>query len=213
MKEHFLDKNIFMMCKELNPKALSTLPEGYHVRNCGRDELEIWKEIHFDDLQAIQENRGPMTEYFQNVYGEKQEVFFQECLFVCDHRDFPIGTCFAWKAYEKITTIHWLKVRKEYEGMGLGRALLSIVMKEIQKEDYPVFLHTQPGSFRAIKLYSDFGFDLLTDPVIGYRTNDLEECLPVLKELMPKEDFENLRFAKAPEDFLQAVKSSRISQF
>jgi hypothetical protein len=28
--------------------------------------------------------------------------------------------------------------------------------------EYPVYLHIQPSSFRAIKLYSDFGFSLLS---------------------------------------------------
>ena len=30
-------------------------------------------------------------------------------------------------------------------------------------------LHTHPSSYRAIKLYSDMGFKLLTDPIIGTR--------------------------------------------
>ena len=52
----------------------------------------------------------------------------------------------------------------EYEGKGIGRALLSYVMQSLPQNEYPVFLHTHPASFRAIKLYSDMGFKLLTDP-------------------------------------------------
>ena len=40
-------------------------------------------------------------------------------------------------------------------------------------------------------LLCDFGFAFLTDPIIGYRKNDLEECLTILKEHMPQKDFEN----------------------
>ena len=112
-----------------------------------------------------------------------------------------------------MTTIHWYKIRKEYEGHGLGRALLSAVMKDIPEEDYPVYLHTQPGSYRAIKLYTDFGFALLTDKQVGFRENELEIGLPYLREKMPERDFARLRFERAPEDFLQAVKSSPVSQF
>ena len=86
-------------------------------------------------------------------------------------------------------------------------------MQSIPKEEYPVFLHTQPASFRAIKLYSDFGFALLMDPVIGYRKNDLEECLPILETLMYKKDFQKLQFEQAPENFLKAVKSRSIDEF
>ena len=207
------EKNLFMMCKALNFNAISELSDEYHVRTCRRDELDIWKEMPFDDVKSAKEYNGFMTEYFNDVYGSKEDLFFQKCLFVCDKNDTPIGTCFAWKAYEKISTIHWFKVRKNYEGLGIGRALLSIVMRSIKENDYPVFLHTQPSSFRAIKLYSDFGFAFLTDPIIGYRKNDLEECLTILKEHMPQKDLEKLQFAEAPEEFLKAVKSSKINQF
>lgn len=213
MSHEIPDKNLFMMCRKMNIGALSPLPDEYHVRTCRRDELDIWKGMPFDDEPTAKEYHGLMTEFFDNVYAGKEDLFYQKCLFVCDKNDTPVGSCFAWKAYERITTIHWLKVRKSHEGLGIGRALLSIVMKSINESDYPVFLHTQPASFRAIKLYSDFGFAFLTDPVIGYRKNDLEECLPILKAYMKPNDFKNLQFAKAPEDFLKAVKSSDINQF
>lgn len=86
-------------------------------------------------------------------------------------------------------------------------------MKRIPESDYPVYLHTQPSSYRAIKLYTDFGFALLTDPIIGYRQNHLDMCLPFLKTHLCQEDFGQLKFEKAPEEFLQAVKSSPIHQF
>lgn len=213
MENDIPDKNLFMMCKALNPDALTKLPKEYHIRACRRDELDLWKEMPFDDVKSAKEYNGFMTGYFNDVYGERENLFFQKCFFVCDSNDNPIGTCFAWKAYGTITTIHWLKVVKSQEGLGIGRALLSCVMSSIAENDYPVFLHTQPSSFRAIKLYSNFGFALLTDPIIGYRQNDLEECVPILKTYMIQKDFEKLQFAKAPEDFLNTVKSSNINQF
>ncbi len=213
MENEIPDKDLFMMCKKMNPNALAELPNGYHVRNCRRDELDIWKRMPFDDEKTAEQYNDFMTKYFRDVYIHKEDLFYKKCLFVCDKNDTPVGTCFAWKAYDKITTIHWFKVVKEYEGLGIGRALLSIVMKGIPGDEYPVFLHTHPSSFRAIKLYSDFGFALLTDPVIGYRQNDLEECLPILQTHMYKKDFQELQFAQAPENFLEAVKSTYINEF
>jgi hypothetical protein len=140
-------------------------------------------------------------------------VFFDKCLFVCDSQDRPIGTCFAWRTYEKITTIHWFKVQKQFEGLGIGRALLSYVMQNLSNDDFPVFLHTQPSSYRAIKLYADFGFELLSDPVIGNRTNDLKVCLPILQAVMPSEAFQALKVTRAPSLFLETVNTSSIEQF
>ncbi|CAH0122775.1 MULTISPECIES: N-acetyltransferase [unclassified Paenibacillus] len=213
MSEGIPDKNLFMMCSVLNRAAVRSLPQGLHIRKCREDELGIWMDFPFDDPTEAEKYRGFMSTYFQNVYADKKELFFDKCLFVCDSQDRPIGTCFAWRAYEKITTIHWFKVLKQYEGLGIGRALLSYVMQSLSACDYPVFLHTQPSSYRAIKLYADFGFSLLSDPVIGTRTNDLNECLPILQSVMPSKDFQSLKVVRAPKFFLEAVSSSSIEQF
>ena len=213
MRQEIPDKNIFMMCEKLNENAISEIPEGYHIRTCRKDELDIWKSFPFDTIEEFEENEAFMTQYFSDVYTENEDLFYQKCLFLCDGSETPIGTCFIWKSYGSINTIHWLKTLKGYEGKGLGRALLSVLMKDLPSEEYPIYLHTQPASYRAIKLYSDFGFALLSDKTIGYRHNDLEECLPILKEYIPQKDFENLKITTAPKDFLAAVKTSKINQF
>jgi GNAT superfamily N-acetyltransferase len=205
--------NLFMMCKSLNTLAVREMPLEFHVRTCRKSELEIWKSIHFDDSNTATEYHAFMTNYFNDVYSDKGDLFFEKCLFVCNDDDKPIGTCFIWKAYNKINTLHWFKVLKRYEGRGIGKAILSVVMQDLKYEDYPIYLHTQPSSYRAIKLYSDFGFCLLSDPVIGSRQNDIEVCLPILEKYMPREDFIKLQISEAPKDFLDAVCSSNINEF
>ena len=214
MKEHEIpDKDLFMMCRQLNRDALSSLPDGYHTRFCRPDELDLWKAIHFDSPHDVEEYRDFMTAYFDTVYAPKGDQFFKTCLFVCQEDDDPIGTGFIWRAYDRITTVHWIKVLKAYEGKGIGRALLSILMQPVAEADYPVYLHTQPGSFRAIKLYSDFGFSLLSNPMIGHRENHLTECLPMLEAFMPLEAFRGLRIEEAPPALLDALADETTDQF
>ncbi|MEI0493132.1 GNAT family N-acetyltransferase [Brachyspira intermedia] len=207
------DSNLFMMCKSINKNALSDIPNGYHIRNCKIDELNLWFEFPFDNEEDKKNYRNFMEQYFKDVYGNNEKLFFDKCLFICDDNDTPIGTCFAWKAYNLITTIHWFKVKKEYEGQGIGRVLISYVLNSIDYKDFPIYLHTQAGSFRAIKLYSDLGFVLLTDEKIGCRENHLNITLPYLKEKMPLKYFNKLKFDKAPKEFLYAVNTSEINQF
>jgi ribosomal protein S18 acetylase RimI-like enzyme len=207
------DRNIFMMCESLNRTALSELPVGYSLRNCRHDELDIWKKMPFDNLDLAKEYDSFMTDYFTVTYGGKEELFFAQTLFICDLQDKPIATCSIWKAYDEFNTIQWLKVLREYEGQGIGRALLSIVMQKLEQHDYPVYLHTQPSSFRAIKLYSDFGFSLLSDDKIGIRKNDLDECMPILAEFMPPEFFQQLRITAAPKEFIDLVAKYNTNQF
>jgi ribosomal protein S18 acetylase RimI-like enzyme len=207
------DRNIFMMCDSLNRTALSELPIGYSLRNCRRDELDIWRKMPFDNPDLATEYDNFMTDYFTVTYGGKEELFFAKTLFVCDDRDKPIATCLTWKAYDEFNTIQWFKVLKECEGKGIGRALLSIVMQKLERCDYPVYLHTQPSSFRAIKLYSDFGFSLLSDDKIGIRKNDLDECMPILAEFMPQDFFQQLTIAAAPKEFIDTVDKYHTNQF
>lgn len=212
-EEEIPDKNVFMICEALNHEAISELPAGYSVRNCRPDELDIWKAMPFDMPELAKEYEGFMTDFFNATYGGKKELFFSKTLFVCDKEDKPIATCGIWKAYDEFNTIHWFKVLKEYEGRGIGRALLSIVMRDLKTADYPVYLHTQLASFRAIKLYSDFGFMLLSGDKFGPRTNDLEGYLPILEEFMPKEYFQQLKITSAPKEFEAALRKYDTIQF
>lgn len=208
------DLNIFMMCEKLNTNALSQIPKGFHIRNCKPEELKIWMGFPFDNEEDKKNYYEFMNSYFNDVYGNNIEEFYNRCLFLCeDITDKPIATCFVWKAYDKINTIHWFKTLKEYEGKGLGRTLLSHIMSSLNEEDYPIFLHTQPSSFRAIGLYSDFGFKIITNKTIGYRTNDIEESLVILKQFMRKEAFERLQFVEAPFIFEETAKTSKQNQF
>ncbi|MES7204586.1 hypothetical protein U6Q21_12490, partial [Cutibacterium acnes] len=94
-----------MMCKSLNAAAVRGMPPGYRIRTCRKDEVEIWKAIHFDDADTAAQYHEFMTNYFYDVYAGQGNLFFEKCLFVCNEDDEPIGTCFLWKAYGKINTL------------------------------------------------------------------------------------------------------------
>jgi len=108
MNSPSLEKNLFMMCEKLNSYAISDIPIGFHIRNCQKNELNVWKSMPFDKSKLAKQDYDFMTQFYDSVYAKKEDLFFQKCLFVCDNNNKPIGTCFAWKSYEKITTIHWV---------------------------------------------------------------------------------------------------------
>ena len=213
MTEDIGSKNLFMMCTSLNRDALRPMPQGYHVRPCRRDEFGIWKAIHFDDPATVQLLDDFMETYYRDVYVPKGDLFFQKCLFACNAADEPVGTLFDWQAYGAVTTLHWFKVAKAYEGQGIGRGLMSVVMAALAPQQYPVYLHTHAGSWRAIKLYSDFGFALVTDEQVGFRHNDLDMCMPYLQAHLTAEAFAGLRFVQAGEGFLRAAASREEEEF
>lgn len=220
-EEEIPDYNIFMMCPQLNKSALAALGNDYHLRNCRPDELETWKAFPFDTEVIPPEYEAFMDQIIHDTYARDMETFYQNTLFVCDKDDQPIATCSHWKAYGKFQSIHWLKTRKSHEGKGIGRALLSVIMAKFQPEDYPIYIHTQPGSFRAIKLYADFGFQLLAGgqpspdgaPKIGSRTNDLALCLPILATFIPPADFRKIGIIPAPANLTVMLEHETSIQF
>ncbi len=207
------DYNLFMMCEHLNENALSVLNNGYYLRNCTQQDLVIWKKFPFDNIAQAQEYDAFMTQYYTETYGANEALFFENTLFVCNKNNEPIATCSTWPAYGKFNTIQWFKTLKEHEGKGIGRALFSFIMQKYKPQDYPIFLHTQPSSFRAIKLYSDFGFKLISNPQIGNRTNHLEQSLPILKTFMPSQNFNDLKVTSAPTSFINILQNQNSIQF
>lgn len=212
-EEEIPDYNIFMMCEQLNENAFSELSDEYHFRNCRPDELETWKAFPFDSDRIPPQYEDFMNKIIQDSYRRDMDAFFKNTIFVCTQEDKPIATCSSWKAYGKIETIHWLKTIKAYEGKGIGRALLSKIMKRFEHQDYPIYIHTQPGSFRAIKLYADFGFQLLRGGRLGTRENDLEKCLPILEEFIPPADFQKLVIRETPDSLIAALRDETTIQF
>lgn len=205
------DLNIFMVCDSVNRKAFSQLPPKYKFRTCRENELDIWMGFPFDDEKAKIQYRSFMIEYFETTYAKRKELFFKKCLFVVDEKDRPVATCFIWKAYGKIPSIHWFKTIKNAEGQGIGRALLTEVMKN--ENEYPIILHTQPSSFRAIKLYSDFGFKIATNKKVGMRKNQYQEALPILKEFMKPEAYKNLQFGEIKKEYIDLLSKEKTNQF
>ena len=191
--------NLFMMCEKPEAAAFRPLAAGFTFRLVRPEELELWKAA------AVEAPFIPdVSAYFNRVYAGRQEEFFRQAYFLCDGSGRPSATGLLWKAWGKVSSLGWIRTLPAYEGRGIGRMLLSALL---ERAEYPLFLHTQPTSARAIKLYSDFGFRLLTDPVVGERENDLQKSLPLLQRVLPEGDFAALRTAGAPEWFLEAARS------
>lgn len=207
------DLHLFMLCAAPNLAAFQPLPRGFRFRACRRDELDVWMAMPFDSEEDAAAYRGFMEAFFRRVYGAREALFFERCTFACDEDDRPVSTAFTWEIRQGITTFHWLKTLRPYEGMGIGRAMVAHAMAAVPASAYPVLLHTHPTSHRAVKLYSDFGFELLSDPVIGSRRNDLERCLPDLRRVMPAEAFERLVVRSAPPEVLARLADETEPEF
>lgn len=200
------DLDVFMVCRQVATDQLTSMPDGYSMRSMRADELDVWKAFPFDTPADVAAYDGFMSDFFERAYAARAEEFFAATTFVCDEGDRPIATCGIFGSYDgTLTTVQWFKVLRSHEGRGIGRALMSELLRAVPPSDFPIHLHTQPGSVRAIKLYSDLGFDLIAEDLPGPRPNQYAAAMVHLERTMPPADFARLRTAPATPELRAAL--------
>ena len=207
------DLHVFMVCEELNLSAFGSLPPSYFFRHLSQEEVPLWIKYPFDGKELTPDQRQFMSAYIAKTYDNNLEKLCQNTWVVNNQQHEILATCTRWKAYGVIQSIQWLKTKKEYEGQGIGRALLTKVLRSFTSDDFPVFLHTQSGSYKAIKLYSDFGFSIITDELAGPVPNQWEDALSVLKPCMKKEAFNRLHYTSCPKMLKELLADQSFLQF
>lgn len=211
--EAALESNLFMLCRRVERSAFAPLPAPFSWTLCRPEDLPAWRALTWDGRGDPAAHHREMAAYFDAVYAPRQADFFASCLLVRDGEGRAVGTGLLWRAYGRLLTLHWLQVAPAWEGRGLGRAILTRLLSVPAQTGEAVFLHTQPASFRAIKLYTDFGFALLTGGPVGRRENQLDAALPLLRARMPQAAYARLHFAPAPPELLEAAASGSHSEF
>jgi ribosomal protein S18 acetylase RimI-like enzyme len=127
--------------------------------------------------------------YFKNEYSLYNEELKKRLLFVLNQEGKPIGTITGWWNYtgeRRDSSIHWFAVKKEYQGLGIGKALVVECVRNIQVLDgeKDIYLHTQTWSYKAIALYLKTGFNIEISKTFSHYQNDYEQALPILKGLL-----------------------------
>ena len=121
------------------------------------------------------------------------------CIFLKDIIEgIYIGTCCAWfsEIDEKVFPIlHWLAVVPQYRNKGCARMLITETLKIFSQKygNQAIYLHTQPSSYQAIKLYNDFGFNIAKEDCYGHTVNEYAEAMEILERVMDNKAFERLR--------------------
>jgi len=197
--------NLFMQCDEPNVSAFCSLPEGFSARPCRQNELGLWKE-----MWAQGKYLDFVNYYYKKVYAPQKGEFFRRTMFAVNENDKPVATAGIWCSYGKINTVMFFHVLPEYQGQGIGRGLFSEILKHTT---FPVYVHTHPIATRAIRLYSEFGFKFVSDSVVGYWENNLQEGLAYLKEVLSEKDFEQLQTTTANPSSLEATLLSELAEF
>jgi ribosomal protein S18 acetylase RimI-like enzyme len=135
------------------------------------------------------DNNKESLNFFKNEYLSHSEELKNRLLFVLNQERKPVGTITGWWNFtgeRRNLSIHWFAVQKEYQGLGIGKALVTECIRNLQvlEGDKDIYLHTQTWSYKAIALYLKSGFNIEVKETFSHYKNDYEQALPILQELL-----------------------------
>ncbi len=121
-------------------------------------------EVWWHDIQLRSDKLTPISrDTFGKYFGYAPHELPRRQCFLFDGAGHPIGTATAWfddNYHNQVWgRLHWVAILPEWQGRGLGKALLSMVCARLH-ELHPgrAFLRTAPQRLAAIHLYLEFGF-------------------------------------------------------
>ena len=191
-------KSIIMRCDELQKSAFRELSSEVEIEFYKSGMEDVWVQVQKCAGEFKKESDEQVKAYFMERYGCQPEELKKRCIFLKDiHKGEYIGTCMAWfeaKGDKVVPVLHWLAVADDYSGRGYARMLITQVMELFEKyaAGQSIYLHTQPCSYRAIKLYNDFGFCMSRNDVYGTAVNEYEEAMEILEKCMSEEAYKRV---------------------
>lgn len=182
--------NTILRCAEYQPQQIK-LPDGYAIVPY-KNGFEIdWARLEFTvgDFLSVEE----AIRYFRDKYlcGKIDDI-----LFLLNDKGQVIGSCAAWTDERKgsdVNSLHWLIVDEQYQGKGLGRALCCETMNRFYLHNQkPIYIHTQPWSWKAILLYASLGFRLQKTDTFATYANQYNDAMNALKNVLTPEQYQLL---------------------
>lgn len=171
-----------------------SLPKGYSFKMYDVGDEKYWAKLESEigDFSSVEEAEM----YFKTNYCNQIDGLKKRCVFVVDAYGNVVGSCIAWhdlKGNDTVASLHWLVVLPEHQGKHIGLALCQKVM-DIFKEhnETPVYIHTQPWSYKAILLYIKLGFKIQKTDTFSHYKNQYKKAIKTLKILLPESQFNQI---------------------
>ncbi len=165
------------------PKVV--LPDGYSFSFYTQGDENAWAEItssigEFDSFEKA-------LDYFQKKYIPYLDELKRRLIFIKNRDCEKVATFTSWWDYNnkrRLPSLHWIAVKKEFLGLGLGKAVVFQGLRDmIQIEgDVDIYLHTQSWSYKAIGIYLQAGFCFINNGSLWGYKNEYYEALPILEE-------------------------------
>ena len=177
--------NIIMRCDRVLPMEVK-LPAGYAIRSYRPGDEDAWAGL----MCAVGEQTDlaeAKAEFIRRYLADA--AFTDRIFFAVDAEGTVVGTAIAWD--DGLRVLHWLAVHPAHQRKGLGKALCQTCLRLFRREDnaLPVYLHTQPWSWKAILLYISLGFKLQPKDTIYNYENQYAKAMETLRAIVTPEQY------------------------
>ena len=179
--------NVLMMRKRNTETREEPLPEGFRYEFFRPGDEIHWAEIETAVLEFPK--AGEARKYFEREYLVYEKELSERCIFLTTEKGRKAGTATAWWSTRngiRVPSIHWVSIKPEFQKRGLGKALVSRVIKtSVELDgDRDSYIHTQTWSYPAIGIYLQAGYKILRSGTFEHYRNDYEKALPWLQDRM-----------------------------
>lgn len=149
------------------------LPEGYRFMFYKSGDRDDWIEIEKSAKEFETYEQG--LESWNRFYEGKDDELTRRMVFVENENGEKIATASAYyDIYGRDKSgagwLHWVAVKREYQGKGLSKPLICCVLNVMKELGYTqAKIPTQTTSWLACKIYLDFGFVPIPQNAINSR--------------------------------------------
>ena len=180
--------SIKMVRKAGTPIPDFPLPTGYKYVFYTDGAETDWARIETSVDEFDSEFAALM--HFKQEFIPYADELYRRCLFIETEEGKKIATANAWWSFvedERRAWLHWVAVENGYQGLGLGKAIVSKVTQLLYEieGDVDFYLSTQTWSYKAVDIYENCGF-IITDEKILYSKkskNDYKKAIKILKDI------------------------------
>ena len=190
-----------MLRGEITDMPEIPLPAGYHYETYPDGDRDVWIEIEKSAKEFDTREQG--LDAWKRYYAEHTDELPGRMVFVVNEAGEKVATATAFYDIRGIDQsadgwLHWVAVRREDQGKGLSKPLISHViqiMKALGQTHCKI--PTQTTTWVAVKVYLDLGFRPIEKNLVnsrdGWRIIKRLTDHPALSELEAAKDEEVLR--------------------
>jgi len=187
-----LDKSLpyyklYMVRKAGTPIPDHPLPAGYRFAFYKDGDEADWAKIEAS-VDEFDSEFAALLRFKEDFIPNYKELY-RRCLFIETDEGKKIATANAWWSFvddDRRAWLHWVSVADGYQGLGLGKAIVSRITQILLEVegDVDFYLCTQTWSYKAIDIYKKFGYQP-TDEKRLYgrkRKHDYKKAMKILEK-------------------------------